>query len=164
MSSILPLIIKQLNDDLNTAIAASELAHQAATDKENIPENKYDTLALEAAYLAHGQSLRIDELHQSLQRYKTLKLTGYTEQRGIQISAFISLLDQDDNHRQLFLGPSAGGLSVELDGQTITVITPETPLGKQLLNKFIDDEITLTIQASAGVGSQAMHYWIEDVK
>jgi transcription elongation GreA/GreB family factor len=37
---------------------------RGATHSENIVANKYDTLAVEAAYLAHGQSMRFAELKQ----------------------------------------------------------------------------------------------------
>jgi transcription elongation GreA/GreB family factor len=41
----------------------------------------------------------------------------------------------------VFLGPDAGGLRVG-DGQAeCIVITPESPLGRELLGKVCDDEI-----------------------
>ena len=44
---------------LDNAKAAAKRAHDTATSEENVAENKYDTLALEAAYLAQGQSQRV---------------------------------------------------------------------------------------------------------
>ena len=48
-------LMTHLQQLLNNAKAAAKRAHETATSEENIAENKYDTLALEAAYLAQGQ-------------------------------------------------------------------------------------------------------------
>lgn len=47
-------IIADLNAAIQTALAAADDARATATNKENVAENRYDTLGLEAAYLAHG--------------------------------------------------------------------------------------------------------------
>ncbi len=73
MLNIIPAIIQQLEQELATAIKASQQAHSGATHSENTADNKYDTLALEAAYLAHGQSVRIEELQQSINLEKSVR-------------------------------------------------------------------------------------------
>ena len=70
MHPIIAAILHQLQQDLAVAAAASQQAHDSATHTENVPENQYDTLALEAAYLAHGQSQRIEALQHSISIYK----------------------------------------------------------------------------------------------
>ena len=45
-------VLKRLAEDLLQAEDAVRVAHETATHAENIAENKYDTLGLEAAYLA----------------------------------------------------------------------------------------------------------------
>jgi hypothetical protein len=51
------VIVDQLEVAVNSASAAADQARDTATDKQNVAENKYDTLGLEAAYLAHGRSM-----------------------------------------------------------------------------------------------------------
>lgn len=48
-------VLERLADDLLQVEQAARVAHETATHEENIAENKYDTLGLEAAYLATGQ-------------------------------------------------------------------------------------------------------------
>ena len=48
------LILEKLTVDLDIAQRAAQTAYETATHEENIAENKYDTLGLEAAYLASG--------------------------------------------------------------------------------------------------------------
>ena len=54
-------IVSMLQQQHNITLDAVNQAVASATDKETIPEHKYDTLALEAAYLAHGQAIRVTE-------------------------------------------------------------------------------------------------------
>ena len=55
---LLALIVATLAHDLDVLTRAAQTAYEAATAEENIAENKYDTLGLEASYLATGQARR----------------------------------------------------------------------------------------------------------
>ena len=140
-----PLIIAQLEHELATALSASEDAHSTATHSENIAENKYDTLAVEAAYLAHGQSMRIVEIRESIHLYQHFKRPLFTPQSSIQLGAIVDIENDNGEIHYFFIGPAAGGLQVNYQNSSIRVITTGTPLGKALLNKHIDDEISLTV-------------------
>ena len=60
-----------LQAQLTTAQAAAKTAHDAATHEEkHLPRNKYDTLGLEAAYLAQGQAQRVNDCHLSLVEFE----------------------------------------------------------------------------------------------
>ena len=48
---LLRQIIALLSDDLDLLTSAARAAHAAATHEECIPDNKYDTTALEASYI-----------------------------------------------------------------------------------------------------------------
>ena len=61
-ADVIAAIIAALTDQRDHAAAAADQARETATSKENIAENKYDTFGLEAAYLAHGQSTRVQQL------------------------------------------------------------------------------------------------------
>ncbi len=64
-ADLVQIIIQQLEDKLHVAHASTQRAIDAATDEETVPEHKYDTLALEASYLAHGQAMRVQEVKKS---------------------------------------------------------------------------------------------------
>lgn len=53
-------IQEKLKLTLQAATEAAMRAYNTATDDENVAENQYDTLALEASYLAHGQAQRVE--------------------------------------------------------------------------------------------------------
>lgn len=139
------LILDKLKIDLDIAERAAQTAYETATHEENIAENKYDTLGLEASYLAAGQARRVEEIRQALALCQNLTLRPYDARRGIQVGTLIALEDEDGREQWLFLGPDAAGLKIALVGQPITVITPRSPLGRGLLGKFEGDEVEIVV-------------------
>lgn len=139
------LILEKLSVDLEIAQRAAQAAYEAATHEENIAENKYDTLGLEAAYLATGQARRVEEIRLALTLCQNMALRAYDDQRGIEIGALLGLADENDRQQWLFLAPDGAGLKVEVVGQPVTVITPRSPLGKSLLGKFEGDEVEIQV-------------------
>lgn len=150
--ALLQTIVERLDVDLDMIRRAAQTAYEAATAEENIAENKYDTLSLEASYLATGQARRMEEIRQARSAYQQLSLRDYDAQRGIQVSNLVLLEDQDGRRQWLFLGPEAAGLKIGEGDGLVTVITPRSPLGQQLLGKFEEDELDLIV----GNGRQAL--------
>ncbi|MFX7612848.1 hypothetical protein ABTJ49_20380, partial [Acinetobacter baumannii] len=101
---------------------------------------KYDTLGLEAAYLAAGQSRRVEEIRQALGLYRNLVLRDFDEEQGIQLTALVTLLNADGSRRTVFLGPEAAGLKIDCEGREVLVITPRSPLGQSLIGRHPGDE------------------------
>lgn len=121
------------------------VAYKAATDDENVAENKYDTLGLEASYLAQGQAQRVAECEADLATYKQLVAESFSMERSISIGAVIKLLDEHDEERYLYMGPSAGGVKFDFEAIEITVITPSSPLGQALMGCRVDDEVSVDV-------------------
>ncbi len=142
------LIIAKLETDLHNAQVALQTAHEAATHEENVAENKYDTLGLEAGYLAHGQARRVVEIEQALAAYRNLQLREFDSAKGIQLSALVLLESDSGQQRQLFLGPDGAGLKVQLEGVEIMTITPRSPMGQSLLGKAPGDVVVVNGQES----------------
>ncbi|MFJ7145662.1 GreA/GreB family elongation factor [Pseudomonas protegens] len=143
--SVCQLILQQLREDLEVAVRAAQTAYETATHEENIAENKYDTLGLEASYLAAGQARRVEEIRQALNLWQNLPLRSYDPQAGIKVGALLGLEDESGHEQWLFLGPDGAGLKVYVVGQLVTVITPRSPLGKSLMGKFEDDEVEIVV-------------------
>ncbi|MFH7456828.1 transcription elongation factor GreAB, partial [Pseudomonas syringae pv. tagetis] len=80
-------------------------------------ENKYDTLGLEASYLAAGEARRVEEIRQSLSAYRNWTLKPFDESRGIQTCDLIVVEALTGQTRCLFLGPDAAGLKVSAGDQ-----------------------------------------------
>lgn len=135
-------VCEHLEADLAMAIRAAQTAHEAATHEENIAENKYDTLGLEASYLAAGQARRVEEIRQALQAWRTLQMRDFDEEQGIQLGALVFLQSADGRRQCLLLGPDGAGLKLPSAAGEIILITPRAPLGQQLLGLGVADEVS----------------------
>ena len=133
-----------LEQILLNATKAADQAHATATHSENVAENKYDTLGLEAAYLAHGQSKRVLECQEELDEFKKLSSVALALDQAI-CTGSIVILSFGKENKSVFIGPGAAGLKVQIHDTELVVITPSAPLGKLLIGKYLFDEIEMVI-------------------
>jgi transcription elongation GreA/GreB family factor len=138
---LLQAIISALTADLAVLSTAAREAHEAATHEECMPDNKYDTTALEASYIAQGQANRAQEIRAALESYRTLKLLVFDDETPIRLTALVTLENHGGNERRFFLGPMGGGTKITDENGEIVVITPGSPLGRGLLGLRTGDEV-----------------------
>lgn len=148
-------ILSLLQHKHAVAISSAQRAIESATDEETVPEHKYDTLALEASYLAHGQAMRVQESEQEIQMMSDLALPESPDKVGL--GCMVELIDADDQSRWFFIAPCSGGLKVEFEQQSIMLVTFDSPLGKALKAKQTGDEVEYQ------VGQQRHCYEIEAI-
>jgi transcription elongation GreA/GreB family factor len=137
-------IVARLKDDLERLTTAAQATHEDATHEENKAEDKYDTRGLEASYLAMGQARQAEETALSLQAYQALAQRASTAHELVSVGALVSV-EVRGRSTHYFIGPRAGGLEIDFDGTTVLVITPQSPLGRQLLNHRRGDAFPLEI-------------------
>ncbi|MDD2733026.1 MAG: transcription elongation factor GreAB [Desulfuromonadaceae bacterium] len=142
-AQIITLIVEQLTHDLAVQFKAAITAHEASTDSENIPDNKYETLALEASYVAQGQANRAQDIKRALESYKQLTLLNFDEESPIRLTALVTLAGDDAATRTVFIGPLEGGMKVINHLAEIVVITPASPLGRSLIGKTVGDLVSI---------------------
>jgi len=133
-AAILALIIRQLRSDLAACEQAVAIARDTATHKDTLGSSRYETMGLEASYLAQGQGVRLVEVERALAWFTQLRLTEHPE-TGIALSSLVRLMDENGGVQYLWLAADAGGMKVESGGHDITVITPKSPLGKALIGR-----------------------------
>ena len=136
-------ILARLAADHQLLLHAAKSSHAAATHEDNAPDSKYETLALEASYIAQGQANRAQEIKQAIEAYRQLVLQKFSEQSQIRMSALVQLEDQQGNEKQVFIGPAAGGLKLDHEGQEIMLITPDSPLGSELIGRQVDESFQI---------------------
>jgi len=140
---ILALIIDQLRADLIVCEQAVAIACDTATHKDAQGSSRYETMGLEASYLAQGQGVRLLEVERALAWFSQQKLT---EPDGIiRLCSLVSLLDEHGNEQFLWIAADAGGMKIECGEHSITVITSKSPLGKALIGKQQGDSFELSI-------------------
>lgn len=156
-NQVVTLVKQELENQLRIAVSSANAAHSTATHSESVAENKYDTFGLEASYLAHGQSERVEQLKASIDQLNGLVIKGFDESEAVELSALVELEDAQGNLSYVFIAPSGGGVKVQIEDKIIVVVTPLAPLGKALIGKYVEDEIVLT--PSKDAPKTITHLW-----
>lgn len=143
------LLIEQLLDilraELVSTLDAVNQARDHAVHEQSKPENQYDTLALEASYLAHGQSVRAAELQRQMTVLKHLKFTEYVPDTTVVVGTIVQIKDVAAHIQWLWLLPVCGGIVLHYEDIGITTITPDAPLGHKILGCYAGDEFSLRL-------------------
>jgi len=138
---LLGQVVARLQAELELLTTAALATHAEATDEENKAEDKYDTRGLEASYLAHGQSKAAEETALALAQFQALVLRDFAAEEPIGLGALVAL----EGPSRYFVGPRAGGTEIMLNGTAVLVITPQSPLGRQLLGRRQGDTVQLDV-------------------
>ena len=131
-------MIEELEKDRTAAIVAAKATYEAATHEESKPENQYDTRGLEASYLAGAQEKRVAEIEELLSICKNLNLKSFSEKEPISSTALIEV-ELNNKKSFVFLLPKGGGQTLYIEGHSVQVITPSSPLGEALLGLRVGD-------------------------
>ena len=141
--TLLEAIINRLTAELALLTNAALATYSEATDEQNKAENKYDTRGLEASYLARGQSKVVDEAAGALAQFRALVIHDAAPGEPVALGALVAVADSAGQTNFYFVGPHSGGTEVEHEGHTVMVITPSSPLGRQLVGKKQGEKVQL---------------------
>lgn len=130
-------VLAALTAELARQTHAARDAREESISEESRAENKYDTHAQEAAYLAEGQARQAAELATALAAWRALVFppSNHTDARVGSVVTLVAGPRTD----HILLGPTHGGLTFNApdDGRAITVVTPASPLGRALLGRTV---------------------------
>jgi len=154
--AIIESIVAHLVRELEGYALSARSAHAEATHEQSKAENKYDTRALEASYLARGQSKQAMELEQSIQQYAALEVRPFAAGDPIDVGALVRL-EADGSQRYYYLGPRAGGVEIVWEGTEITVVTPQSPIAQELIGKKVGDNFVF------GPAKMRTTYWVREI-
>ncbi|MEY2427366.1 MAG: hypothetical protein QOJ40_251 [Verrucomicrobiota bacterium] len=144
---LLKQIIAALTQSLSVLEKAARASHEEATHESSRAESKYDTRGLEAAYLAGGQTRQAKEILDAIALYQSLALKKFTSDDPIDLTALVEL-KADGARSYYFIGPKSGGLEIETQGEEVMVITPQSPLGQNLMGKKAGQRWTINLGGS----------------
>ena len=139
-AALIARIVAGLDVTLTRFADAARVSAADATDEHNRAENKYDTRATEASYLAAGQGRKALETVEARKQFAALTAREFAPDEPVAPGALVEL-DDDGESLWYFLGPSAGGTEIEHEGREVLVITPASPLGQQLLGKHAGETL-----------------------
>jgi transcription elongation GreA/GreB family factor len=145
--ALIKKIVARLTEELQVYFRAAHASRAEATHEQSKAESKYDTRGLEASYLARGQSKQAVELEAAIAEFEKLGARKFADGDAIAVGALVEL-EHGGESSFYFLGPRAGGTEVLHDKKEILVITPQSPLGEQLMGKKSGDQPQLNFDGA----------------
>ena len=142
--ALIQRIVAKLTSELEVYFRAAQASRAEATHEQSKAENKYDTRGLEASYLARGQSRQAAEIETAIAEFEKLESRRFAAGESIGVGALVEL-EMGAETSFYFIGPRAGGTEVVQDTREVLVITPQSPLGAQLLEKKQGDRLQLEL-------------------
>lgn len=129
-------IVQQLIEKLKTELIEVERAARSTRDLATAPdlksEGKYDTRAIEAAYLASAQNKRVEEIKLDIQMLDDLEIQIETPSSKLQLGS-LGLISCNGQERYYFISSTSGGSMMMIDENPILVISVFSPIGDAAL-------------------------------
>ncbi len=132
--TIIAAVIQALEKELERQARANMQSNAGAAFSAAGAEKQRDTTGIEAAYLARGYANHVQELTRQIKELKIMQVEDFTGQE-IDIGAMVEVEMGGEADLYMLLN-CGGGTEVKVDGKTITVITPESPLGAALMGNI----------------------------
>lgn len=143
-TALLQKIIAHLVEEAALYTKAARAAFEEATHEQSRADNKYDTRGLEASYLARGQSRQVAETEQALREFQAMTPRDFGPDDPVDLGALVEL--QGAKEKTLyFVGPRAGGTEIVHGKKEVMVITPQSPLGRELVGRRRGEKLRLEI-------------------
>jgi len=143
-SAIVASILERLREEFESLTRISKATRDGGNDAESKATSKYDTLAIEENYLADGLARQAIAAAEAIADIEKLPLRAFTKDEPIDLGALVEL-EFPGAKEWFFLAPSGGGTEVTHEETTVTVITPKSPLGSQLLAARLGSRTTAPV-------------------
>jgi len=131
-------ILERLRKEFETQSRISKITREGGNDAESKAEGKYDTLAIEENYLADGLAKQAVATAGAIAEIEKMPLRTFSDLDPVDLGA-LAEIEFPGSKEWFFLAPSGGGTEVIQDGTTVTVITPDSPLGSKLIGFRVGD-------------------------
>ena len=139
-SKIVDAVLEHLRGDFERRQAAARRTREQGNDAESKSEGKYDTRSTEGNYLADGLARQALEAAAAAEAIEKMPIRDFAAGEGIDIGALIEL--EFAKETEFFLiATSGGGTEVVWNKKTIVVLTPESPLGSQLIGRRAGERV-----------------------
>jgi hypothetical protein len=135
-------IVDRLREEFECRSRVSKITREGGNDAESKAEGKYDTLAIEENYLADGLARQALAAAEAMAEIEQMPLRTFKGDDPIDLGTLVEL-EFPAAREWFFLAPSGGGTEIQHEEETVTVITPESPLGSQLIGSRVGDRTTV---------------------
>jgi transcription elongation GreA/GreB family factor len=153
------LLIEKLGEKISgksrIVSQAAEKAKQETIEAEGRMQTRYGSSKEETGYLADGLNLRRMELDKATRDLGLIRVVNGNETVGN--GSLMRLQSQSGEIENYLILPYGGGEELETNGDTVTVVTPNSPIVRLALNKRKGDIFKL------GTGAHSTKYKVVEV-
>lgn len=149
-TEIITAILEQLRDEFESRRSVSKSTRAQGNDAESKSEGKYDTRSTEENYLADGLAKQALAAALAAVEIEKLPLRDFSPDGPADLGALVELEFPGCPAEWFFLAPTGGGTEIVHAGVPVTVLTPDSPLGAQLIGRRAGDR---TVAPAAGIRS-----------
>jgi transcription elongation GreA/GreB family factor len=139
-TEVLKALLAHFEGELSAIVVSAQTAHEAATHEESKAEDRHDTQAIEAGYLAQGVAVRVLEIKKVIAEYKSILESNFPAFNQVAPGCLVEL-EANGKISYSFFSHFGGGAQVVLESKTFTVLTPKSPLGESILGEKPGDEV-----------------------
>lgn len=138
-------VASAIEEQLAHVLKSATSAHGGATHEDAVAKSKYDTHGLELSYLAGSHFQRAKVLETELSKLKAMPVALAETNAPIGTGTLVAL-NSANTVKLIFLSPYGAGLRINYQEENISVISPLSPLGQEILDSYEGDEFTLSGQ------------------
>ncbi len=135
-------LLAQVTAELEIAQRALKVSKDSATSSEAKQESKYDTRGLEESYLAQGQADQVAALESQVGILKSFASREFGSSSFAGLGSILKLRLAEEESL-FFFAPAGGGRELQEQGEVLTVLTPDSPLGETLLARAARDKFQM---------------------
>jgi transcription elongation GreA/GreB family factor len=139
-TQVIQKFIDQIESEKKHIEISAEEAHAAATHEQLKAEDRHDTQAIEASYLAAGQVTRINTLNSTLNELQKHLEQSLNKASDVVAGALL-LLETNQKKTITFLALSGGGTHIQFGECYVSITTLDSPLGQALIGAQVGDEV-----------------------
>lgn len=134
-------MIEHLERELDAMIQSAEAAHAGATHEDAVAKSKYDTHGLELSYLAGSQFERARHLQTQIAMLRQTSFREFSAEDEIDAGALVGLQSEGGPLDYFLVSNLGAGISMEVEGRSVKVLSPESMLGRSLIGLYEGDSL-----------------------
>lgn len=148
--NLITQLICLIQADIASQKTSFEFVRQTSIDAPGRMQSRYDTMGVEAAWVADGLSKSLNEKEMYIVHLQKLQ---FNESSKHVCGGSIVAISSDDfsSLEYYFILPVASGYKLQTNDFTIVTLTSLTPMGKALMGREVGEEIKIKFPKSRSV-------------
>lgn len=141
--ALLSEIISKLEGEIKKLRESFEEAKLTSIEAPGRMQSRYDTMGVEAAWVADGLAKSLEEKVEGVYRLKNLRLPENPEK--VSLGCVVGIGPNENGVENLyFILPACGGISITVKNNLVVqTVMPQAPVARALIGKSLDDEVSV---------------------